>query len=300
MTFPHHLFDNSVASRAVLCIQRVSADLRKFLFARSLERVRGTVHHDAAHDANEPRSVVITEADIKVHEAMVREFEDDSVTIVAEEGIVEKPDAQYRIVLDDLDGTYNASRGVLGRSAVSCAVDVREDDAWRSVAGIWYNPYFDELVCGEAGRGVRYIRNDEMAKVESVDSPTSLSKSRIIVGTTGATHQPRSKIWNFPLNVLGRRILAPLNYESSVVSLMDVALGRVEGFVIPGNKAWDLWGARTIFLELGIPYAFFTEGWKRRMDDGEVSQFNQDSHLFAFACAANKKLFEEIVKIIQK
>ena len=251
-----------IVRKALDVIQLNGWRLREMLYKWSADRIRGAVPDDKLHDADEPRSA-ITHADIMVHTAVVEAFADELVTIIAEEGIVEKPNARYRIVLDDLDGTYNASRGVLGRSAVSLAIDEQVGGAFLPLAGMWYNPYFDEAVVGVRGCGVWYRCEGKEMPVGRIESPVTLSRSRIITGSTGATNDPRSKMWNLPLSILAGKIPAPLNYESSVVSLVDVALSRAEGFVIAGNKAWDLWSARTIFRELGIPYAFFTECWRR-------------------------------------
>lgn len=290
-------FSDPIIERVFVLVKQVGSELRDYLYQLSLERITGLTHDDAAfHDIEEPRSIILTEADIKMHRAVVETFKNDPVTIIAEEGLVTKKGAVYRIVLDDLDGTYNASRGVLGRSAVSLAVDKNK----KPLAGIWYNPYFDEMVISEMGDGVWYLIGDKIVKVSTIASPRALSKARIITGSTGTTNDSRSKLINPPLSKLISQILSPINFGCSAVSLMDVALGRAEGFVIAGNKAWDLWSARTILSELKIPFAFFSECWQKILTEEEVENFDPENHLFGFACAANEDLFWPIVEILTR
>jgi len=289
-------FSDPITEKVFSLIKQIGPELREYLYRLSLERISGFTDDGATfHDIKEPRSIIIAEADLKMHRAVVEAFKDEPVTIISEEGLVIKEETVYRLVLDDLDGTYNASRGVLGRSAVSLAVDKNK----KPLAGIWYNPYFDEMVIGETN-GVWYLIGDKMVRVGAIASPKVFSKARIITGSTGTTNDPRSKLINLPLSRLISQILAPINFESSVVSLMDVALGRAEGFVIAGNKAWDLWSARIIFPKLGIPFAFFTECWQRILTEEEVNNFDPKNHLFGFACAVNEDLFRLIVEILTK
>lgn len=290
-------FSDPVTERAFSVIKQVGCELKQFLFNLSLNRVAGSVTASTSlHNIREPRSIILRDADIKIHRAIVKAFEKKPVTIIAEEGLVIKKGAIYRILLDDLDGTYNASRGVLGRSAISLAIDKNK----KPLTGMWHNPYFEEIVVREIAGEVWYSLSGNVVKVDTIPSPKELSKARIITGSTGTTNNPRSKLINPPLSRLISQILAPLNFESSVVSLMDVALGRAEGFVIAGNKAWDLWAARTIFPKIGIPFAFFTECWSQKLTEKEVNDFDPKNHLFGFICAANKNLFDSIVEILTK
>jgi fructose-1,6-bisphosphatase/inositol monophosphatase family enzyme len=292
-----------IAQRAVDLIFRIGPDVRDLLFERSRERIIGVRHTDAAHDAGEPRSV-ITDVDILVHAAVVSEFKHDPVYIVAEENkrgeATGSPDCPYRIVLDDLDGTYNASRGVLGRSAISLAID----KGAAPYAGIWYNPYFGEMIVAELWHGATYIFGDQQSQSAiPIAKPVfteNLSKARIHIGSTGATKDLRAKIGHKPLLTLSGVVLSALNIEATVPSLMDVALGRVEGFVIAANKAWDLWSARPIFNELEIPYQFFTPCWEKRLREEDIAGFDPDDHAFGFACAANSKLLDRIIAILMQ
>lgn len=284
-----------ITQKALGLIHGLAPELKTYLWDLSLKRIQGTPQDFTEKDVGEPRSNV-TAADLMVHEALVETFKDDPVTIIAEEGCVIKEGAPYRVVLDDLDGTYNASRGVIGRSAISLAIDKDR----KPIAGIWYNPYFDEMIVAEVGRGAWYICDGKTIRISPPATPTDLRRARIGIGTTGTTNDPRSKIFNPPLSELASRTLSWLNIECTAVSLMDVALGRTEGWAIGGNKAWDLWAARAIFSELSIPFAFFNEVWRRRLTDEEIANFDPDNHLFAFVCAANQKLFDKIVEILTK
>lgn len=289
-------FSDPIIEKALRVIQEVSPSVRSYLFDRSLERLSGVSHQDQRHEVNEPRSA-ITEADLMVNKAVLEAFRSDPVSIVAEEGSVDKPGADYRIVLDDLDGTYNASQGVLGRSAISLAIDKNQ----KPLAAIWHNPYFDETVFAEVGRGALYSREGRpFIKINRPSATEQLDKARIFVVSGIAMDDFRSKVWHPPLLELKKRCLVPLDLGSSVISLMDVALGGVEGFVIAANKSWDLWGAIMIFTELGIPFAFYTGywNWKDKLTDEDLNQADLQKSVFSFVSAANPKLFRAITEIL--
>lgn len=291
-----------IAQRAVDLLLRIGPEVSAELFTRSRERIIGVRHSDALKDIDEPRSNVMKKADEIVHAAVVCEFQKDPVCIIAEENkhgrAIGSFDLPYRIVLDDLDGTYNASRGVLGRSAISLALD----KGAAPYAGIWYNPYFGEMIVSELWRGARHVFGDQESRSAlPIVAPVfteDLSKARIYFQSTGATKDSRAKIGHKPLSTLSNLALSALNIEATVPSLMDVALGRAEGFVVAANKAWDLWAARPILNELGIPYQFFTPCWEKSLREEDIAGFDPNDHLFGFACAANAKLLDRITAVL--
>jgi fructose-1,6-bisphosphatase/inositol monophosphatase family enzyme len=88
-----------------------------------------------------------------------------------------------------------------------------------------------------------------------------------------------------------------LNYGATVPALMSVALGMVDGFVVAGSKPWDLWASRAIFNALKIPYAFLEPFTYRNLRPEEIVPDSEKE--YAFACANNPALFEQIMQILQ-
>lgn len=273
-------------------------------------------------DGADPRTI-FTQVDDMSHKALGRFFEDlPGTTVIAEEGRFQVPGRDfedYTAVIDDWDGSYNGQMGC-SLSAISIAIDLQN----RPFLGIWHDPYRQITlitIASEPLKGMDFIihktkrvifrkkiSEDEIINrdldfshaIIPFSSPpmgaTELSKARIVIGRGTYLHKSEELV-SGPLGRLRASVREDLNYGSSVYALMSVAMGMVDGFVIAGNKVWDLWGARIFFNALRIPHVFIEPWTYRILEDHEVILSPEKE--YAFACANNEELFAQVMaKII--
>lgn len=200
----------------------------------------------------------------------------------------------WTMIIDEWDGSFNGVRG-----SHLCGISIAVDDESGPFQGFWYDPY-RELMIFNLAEGIHLVspnfnqgRGFDFSEV--VKSTTAISKSRVII-VRGNGHQSLELI-EPPLSILRSSVLMDLNYGSATISLMSVALGINDGLVMAGLPPWDIWAARPIFNALKIPYAFL-EPWTYR--DLQAEEIVPDPEKkYAFCCANNQTLFEEIMQILQ-
>lgn len=202
----------------------------------------------------------------------------------------------YTAVIDDWDGSTNGNKG-LNLSAVSVGLDFED----RPIMGCWYDPYRDFKIFAmeDEERRLRCylsMRGGTSPFLSPPEGAQTLSQVRLVIHRGTKLH-PVSDLHRHPLSTLGGKTLAVMNFESSVIPLMHVAFGMVDGFVVAGNRPWDLWGARAIFTALRVPFAFMEPFTYRILSAEEIVPDPEKE--YAFACANNQALFVEIMEVLQ-
>lgn len=262
-----------------------------------------TASADVVKEGDDPRTVQ-TAIDRMCKDRFYEALEEFSgVNVVTEEG------GQYKVagtgyenctvVIDDWDGSTNGSKG-LNLSAISVAID----SDGRSFMGCWYDPYREYMIFTPFTNDGEELPICVLSIHRGSCLPFSgppkractLSESRLVIHRGTKLH-PVSDLHEHPLSTLGVQALAVMNFESSVIPLMHVAMGMVDGFVVAGNRPWDLWGARAIFTALRIPFAFMEPFTYRVLEEAEIVPDPEKE--YAFACANNRALFAEIMEILQ-
>ncbi|MGI5861694.1 MAG: inositol monophosphatase family protein [Myxococcales bacterium] len=160
--------------------------------------------------------------------------------ILAEEGSNVEGSAEYRWIIDPLDGTTNYAHGV-PHFAVSIAVE----DARGLAAAAVYDPMRDELF--DAGRGAGARLNGEKLQVTS--------ESRLACALLG-TGFPYS-VWEKPelplrlFDAFVRRSRGVRRIGSAALDLCYVAAGRYDGFFEVRLKPWDIAAGTLLVREAG-------------------------------------------------
>ena len=116
------------------------------------------------------RTHLVTQHDIKleldvqcqtlIEKALHRAF--PHVALLGEEGVAGREDAEYRWVVDPIDGTVNFAYGI-PHACVSIALQQRAEtpqtadfeDGYQTLVGVVYDPFCDELWTGIRGQAAR-------------------------------------------------------------------------------------------------------------------------------------------------
>ena len=184
---------------------------------------------------------LVTQADKRSERAIVVRLEKyfPTHTIAAEEGTGHDRNSEFRWHVDPLDGTTNFAHKY---PCFSVSIALTQNDT--VLAGVVYNPIYDELFAAARGAGATLNGN----KI-SVSKIVTLSTSLLCTGFPVHKRLANSNIhyyYNFTLRSHGVR-----RDGSAALDLACVAAGRFDGFWEFGLKPWDTAAGVLLVQEAG-------------------------------------------------
>jgi myo-inositol-1(or 4)-monophosphatase len=196
--------------------------------------------------------------------------------ILAEEGS-RRPGAEYRWIIDPVDGTTNFAHGV----PLFC-VSIGLERQGQLIAGVVYHPALDELFWAERGAGA-FLRH------RGVDRPIRVSTVETVAGAVVATGLPydiRESGTNIVnIGTLCRTAIEVRILGAAALHLAYVAAGRLEAFWEPHLNPWDIAAGALLVEEAG----------------GRVSHMNGSPFRLDVAdvLATNGRIHDEMVSLLR-
>lgn len=186
---------------------------------------------------------LVTEVDKQSEEMIIRKIRHHfpQHDILAEESAKETPrTSDYRWVIDPLDGTTNFTHG-FPVFCVSIALEYRGE----VIAGVIYDPNFDELFTAERGKGA--FLNAKRMRVSGVET---LGKSLLVTGFPyNITENPNNAVEHFVKFLMKSQAVRRMG--SAAIDLAYVAAGRYEGFWEVALNPWDVAAGALLVTEAG-------------------------------------------------
>ncbi|HSB82548.1 MAG TPA: inositol monophosphatase family protein [Candidatus Methylomirabilis sp.] len=169
--------------------------------------------------------------------------------VLAEEGLNLSPGAEWRWILDPLDGTKNFARGV-----PSFCVSIAAEREGRVELGVVHDPIHGETFVGVHKHGVwcneRPIRVSDVATLGAAFLATGLPhRVRRFVGSVSRT------FGRFSARTLGVR-----DRGAGALDLCYVACGRFDGYWEIDQSPWDIAAGGLIVTEAGGRMSDFRGG----------------------------------------
>jgi myo-inositol-1(or 4)-monophosphatase len=184
---------------------------------------------------------LVTQADKRSEKAVVaglsRQFPEHS--IVAEEGTGHERSAEFRWYVDPLDGTTNFAHKY---PCFAVSIALAQNNV--VLAGVVYNPIYEELFAAARGEGATLN-----GKKISVSKVTTLSTSLLCTGFPVHKRRANPNIhyyYDFTMRSHGVR-----RDGSAALDLASVAAGRFDGFWEFGLKSWDTGAGVLLVQEAG-------------------------------------------------
>lgn len=169
--------------------------------------------------------------------------------ILAEESGATSPTADYRWIIDPLDGTTNYTHAY----PVYC-VSIGVEYKGEVVAGVVYDPNFDELFSAEKGSGS--FMNGRKLSVTTTDS---LERSLLATGFPyDIKRNPFNSVEHFNEFLMAAQAIRRLG--SAALDICYVAAGRMDGFWEVNLHPWDTTAAVLITTEAGGKVTDFSGG----------------------------------------
>jgi myo-inositol-1(or 4)-monophosphatase len=172
---------------------------------------------------------LVTQADRRAEEVIVARLHKyfPEHAIAAEEGSGRESASEFCWHVDPLDGTTNFAHGY---PCFAVSIALAQGDAL--LAGVVYNPIYDELFAAARGAGATF--NGQTMRVSK---NATLATSLLCTGFPNHKRQAHPNIhyyWDFTLRSHGVR-----RDGSAALDLACVAAGRFDAFWEFGLKPWD-------------------------------------------------------------
>lgn len=199
------------------------------------------------HLAGAKRANVVTQHDIKLEldvrcqNLIERKLAQaiPGAAFLGEEGVSGKSDADWRWVVDPIDGTVNFAYGI-PHACVSIALQQRGnashsriDREYSTVLGLVYDPFCKELWTATRGGPARLN-----GKIIHVSRRSKLSEAIIAIGFAKSAQSLRVTLPYF--NQLVPRVRKIRMMGAAALALTYVATGRFDGYVERGIRLWDI------------------------------------------------------------
>ena len=162
------------------------------------------------------------------------------VALLGEEGVVGDATAEYRWVVDPIDGTVNFAY-TIPHACVSIALQRRASQAGRSVyedgyetvVGVVYDPFCDEMWTATLGGPARLN-----GKVVRVSRRRRLEEAIVSLGFAKSKESLDATLPYFVKLVYRVRKVRMMG--AAALALTYVATGRFDGYIERGIRIWDI------------------------------------------------------------
>ena len=175
------------------------------------------------------------ELDVRCQKTIERRLRQDfrEIAILGEEGITGDPEAEYRWVVDPIDGTVNFTYGI-PHACVSIALQQRADaKGYKSLVGVVYDPFCDELWTAVEGADAKLNNR----RIEP-SSRRKLEEAIVAVGFAKHAHTLDRMIPT--LNDLIHKVRKVRIMGSAALATVYVATGRMDAYIEYGLRLWDI------------------------------------------------------------
>ncbi len=236
--------------------------------ARGLIRDFGEVEH--LQVSVKGTGEFVSTADLKAERTLKAELKKarPGYAMLFEEGGAETgSDARHRWIVDPLDGTTNFLHGI-PHFAISIALERDEE----IVAGVVYEPIWDEMYWAEKGAGA--FVNDRRLRVSA-----RRQLGEAVIGT-GMPYGDRADNQTYMATLAGvmGATSGVRRMGAAALDLAYVAAGRFDGFWEFGLSPWDIAAGILLVREAG-GYVSDIAGGHDMMTAGDVLAANDHLHL---------------------
>ncbi len=238
--------------------------------ARGLKRDFGEVEH--LQVSRKGPGDFVSVADKKAEDTIKEELakaRPDYAWLGEETGTSGSVEAEYRWIVDPLDGTTNFLHGI-PHWAISIACASKTD----IIAGVIYDPIKDEMFFAEKGSGA-FMNSRRLRVSARRDAQDALAG-------IGMNHDDlaSNKIWQNRVTDLGSKVASIRHNGSAALDLAYVAAGRFDFYCQPTLKLWDM-AAGLVIVSEASGMVTRLNGDKMTLADGSLAASNGLLHDFA-------------------
>jgi myo-inositol-1(or 4)-monophosphatase len=220
---------NHAQSTAVRAAQAVGALMRREL--HQSKRAQSVTQHDIKLELD-------VQSQKLIEKTLSRAF--PQAALLGEEGAAGRADAEYRWVVDPIDGTVNFAYGI-PHACVSIALQQRAPsrgssgypDGYETLVGVVYEPFCGELWTAIHGQAARLN-----GKVIHVSRRPKLAETVVSIGFTKSRQSLQTMLPYF--GKLVHRVRKIRMMGSAALGLTYVACGRFDAYIECEISLWDI------------------------------------------------------------
>jgi myo-inositol-1(or 4)-monophosphatase len=237
-------------------------------FGRPRQSRRKSGHDLVTQDDHDAEALIL---------AILRERFPRHAILAEESGEVVGAEAEFRWLIDPLDGTTNYSRG-LPHFDVSLALTAHG----RVILGLTYAPILDELFWAIAGGGAFVARGGNEEPLRVSDTPRLADA---LVTTSLPAHAGARKLLHYHTRLVGRSF-SQRRPGAAALDMAYVAAGRFDAMIHPDILPWDVAAGLALVCEAG----------------GRVSDFggHDPSPEAGSVVASNGRFHEELLRALHE
>lgn len=216
---------NKALASAVEAARAAGALMRKNL--RAEKKANEVTSHDIKLELDVRCQKLIEK---KLHAAF------PEIALLGEEGEAGDADAEYRWVVDPIDGTVNFAHGI-PHASVSIALQVQNPkskvQSYKTLLGVIYDPFQNELWTAIQDQSARLN-----GRVIHVSRTLNLNECIVSIGFAKNRSSLEKALPYFIW--LARRVRKIRMFGSAALALTYVATGRLDAYVERGISLWDV------------------------------------------------------------
>ncbi len=233
----------------------LEAALRAGALLRREQHSAKKINEEIQHD-------IKLELDVRTQKLIEAHFHKafPEAAIFGEEGVSGDPAAEFRWVIDPIDGTVNFAYGI-PHACVSIALQRRADpapgvtrDGYATIAGVVHDPF-----CGETWTAILGGPARLNGRLIAVSRRSRLAQAIVSIGFSKSAATARAILPH--LNDLVYRVRKIRIMGSAALSMVYVASGRFDAYLEGGVRLWDVAAGGLILECAGGEY------WREEIDD---------------------------------
>lgn len=196
----------------------------------SFKKVNEAIQHD-----------IKLELDVRTQKLIEAHFKKafPEAAVFGEEGVSGDPNAEFRWVVDPIDGTVNFAYGI-PHACVSIALQQRAKagagvtrDGYRTIAGVVHDPFCGETWTAKLGGPAKLN-----GKKISASKRTRLDEAIVSIGFSKTARVAKTMLPH--LNELVYKVRKVRIMGSAALSMVYVASGRFDAYIEGGVRLWDI------------------------------------------------------------
>ena len=220
-----------------------------------------------------PNKTFVADADLKANDIIIKTIKNVFPThsILSEETGFENNNSDYKWVIDPLDGTHNFLHGI-PIFGTSIALEHKNE----VILGVLHFPILQITAVAEKGKGA-FVNGKKI----KVSNKKELDHSFITVELSYSNRKKKLKV----IEELALKRVDFRNFGSAIYSLLLIASGKCDGYIILNTNEWDV-AAGFLLVE--------EAGGKITAPKGKKWDFIQKQYILS-----NKKLHKVLLKYVK-
>jgi myo-inositol-1(or 4)-monophosphatase len=190
-----------------------------------------TINEESSHD-------IKLELDVRCQKLIEKKLHTalPHIALLGEEGVAGKADAEFRWVVDPIDGTVNFAHGI-PHACVSIALQIQgpksKTQSYETILGVVYDPFTDELWTAVRDQAARLN-----GKIIHVSRRKKLSEAIVAIGFAKNKDNMKKSLPYF--TQLAPRCRKIRMMGSAALALTYTASGRFDAYIERGISLWDI------------------------------------------------------------